>query len=302
MRANGITVVATGEGADELFWGYDLFKEVVAARAATRATRSAPRELLDELYPYLGGRGRAAAARPGQRFLLETGAADDPLGSHLTRGRGDRGGARRSTAPRSPPSSAPTPLARRACAPSLPPAFGGWSALERAAWLELTTLLEPYLLAAQGDRVAMAHGVEGRYPFLDHRVFAHSARAAAGAQARPACATRSRCASSPRELLPAEIAARRKQPYRAPEVAPFFGDRRAGVGRGAALAAALAETGDLGPASASRACCAAAAPAGRPGSARGWRWSAILSTQLWHRAVLRRGRRARARPRPPSRG
>ena len=39
----------------------------------------------------------------------------------------------------------------------------------------MTTLLEPYLLAAQGDRVAMAHGVEGRYPFLDHRVFAHSA-------------------------------------------------------------------------------------------------------------------------------
>ena len=50
------------------------------------------------------------------------------------------------------------------------------SRLERAAWLELATLLEPYLLSAQGDRVAMAHGVEGRFPFLDHRVFAYSAR------------------------------------------------------------------------------------------------------------------------------
>ena len=30
--------------------------------------------------------------------------------------------------------------------------------------------MTPYLLGSQGDRVAMAHGVEGRYPFLDHRV------------------------------------------------------------------------------------------------------------------------------------
>ena len=32
VRAQHITVVATGEGADELFWGYDLFKEVAFAR------------------------------------------------------------------------------------------------------------------------------------------------------------------------------------------------------------------------------------------------------------------------------
>ena len=47
----------TGEGADELFWGYDLFKEVVAARAQRSASPSAPREMLDELYPYLGAGG-----------------------------------------------------------------------------------------------------------------------------------------------------------------------------------------------------------------------------------------------------
>ena len=48
------------------------------------------------------------------------------------------------------------------------------SVLERAAYLELTTLLGNHLLAAQADRVGMAHGIEGRFPFLDHRVFAHS--------------------------------------------------------------------------------------------------------------------------------
>ena len=30
--------------------------------------------------------------------------------------------------------------------------------------------LSGYLLSSQGDRVSMAHSVEGRYPFLDHRV------------------------------------------------------------------------------------------------------------------------------------
>ncbi|MFW9952224.1 MAG: asparagine synthase-related protein, partial [Candidatus Thorarchaeota archaeon] len=45
-----------------------------------------------------------------------------------------------------------------------------WSHQDRAAYLEMTTLLSPYLLCSQGDRVAMAHGVEGRFPFLDHRV------------------------------------------------------------------------------------------------------------------------------------
>ena len=48
------------------------------------------------------------------------------------------------------------------------------SVLERAAYLELTTLLGNHLLAAQADRVGMAHGIEGRFPFLDHRVFEHS--------------------------------------------------------------------------------------------------------------------------------
>ena len=27
-----------------------------------------------------------------------------------------------------------------------------------------------YLLSSQGDRMGMAHSIEGRYPFLDHRV------------------------------------------------------------------------------------------------------------------------------------
>ena len=83
VRAHQITVVATGEGADELFWGYELFKEVVLRELSTREPERAE-ELLEQLYAYLG----PAVARRGpawRRFLLETGRDDEELGSHLTR-------------------------------------------------------------------------------------------------------------------------------------------------------------------------------------------------------------------------
>ena len=87
-------------------------------------------------------------------------------------GRGDRVGQGLLPATRSREALGGDGAARAVCERGCPPGFEGWGELERAAWLEVTTLLEPYLLAAQGDRVAMAHGVEGRYPFLDHRVYA----------------------------------------------------------------------------------------------------------------------------------
>src|SRR4029079_56621 len=58
---------------------------------------------------------------------------------------------------------------------SLPARFFGWSSLNKAAYLEMTTLLAPYLLSSQGDRMSMAHGVEGRFPFLDHRLYEFAA-------------------------------------------------------------------------------------------------------------------------------
>ena len=95
VRANAITVVATGEGADELFWGYDLFKEVALRELHGTDPERAP-SCSTDLYRYLG----ASGARRGPawaRFILETGAGDDPLSSHLTRVARDRCGRRRST-------------------------------------------------------------------------------------------------------------------------------------------------------------------------------------------------------------
>ena len=47
------------------------------------------------------------------------------------------------------------------------PSFARWSFLAQDQYLEVRTLLSGYLLSSQGDRMLMAHSVEGRFPFLD---------------------------------------------------------------------------------------------------------------------------------------
>ena len=201
VRERGITVVATGEGADELFWGYELFSEVVA-RELNRTDPDAAGALIDELYVSLGPREGAGPAM--RRFILETGADDPLLGSHLTRATAT-GAVKAFYGPELAAASGADPSLER-LRTALPAPFASWSTLQRAAWLEVTTLLEPYLLAAQGDRVAMGHGVEGRYPFLDHRVFAHAAALPEAAQARrlrrQGRATRGRAAGPARRRSP----------------------------------------------------------------------------------------------------
>ncbi len=282
VRANDIVVVATGEGADELFWGYDLFKEVVVRELHQRDPEAA-RELLEELYGYLPASARRGPA--WDRFLLETGDPDDPLTSHMTRVEATAA-VKAFYRPEVAAELGEEQSLNRLRA-GLPASFGDWSSLERASWLEINTLLEPYLLAAQGDRVAMAHGVEGRYPFLDHRVFEHAVRLPAErklAGMEEKAALRALAA----DLLPAEIVSRSKQPYRAPEVAPFFGEGAPDWVEESLSSEALAETGiwdDARVAGLLRRCRAGKATGFREGMAL----IGILSTQLWHRAFFRSG-------------
>ena len=105
---------------------------------------------------------------------------------------------------------------------SLPAAFGGFSALSRAQYLEVATFFEGYLLHAQGDRMLMGHSIEGRFPFVDFRLAELAARLPDSLRLR---GLREKYALRRvgERFLPPEIHARPKIPYRAPIRDVFFG-------------------------------------------------------------------------------
>jgi len=104
----------------------------------------------------------------------------------------------------------------------LPAEFAHWHPLSQAQYLETTHLLPGYILSSQGDRVAMAHGVEGRFPFLDHRVVEFAAGLHPELKLK-GLAEKHILRAALKNDLPPEIAQRPKQPYRAPEAGVFFG-------------------------------------------------------------------------------
>src|SRR5437773_2451468 len=180
-KQSGIKVVLTGEGADELFLGYDLFKEVSVRRFCLRRPASTARQrLLDRLYPELMMRGKGGEF--WRRFFLDAGPSSDPLFSHLPRFHLS-GRAKEFYSAEFKAGLGEIDVLGELRGALPVPCFG-WSPLNRAAYLEMTTLLSTYLLSSQGDRMAMAHGVEGRFPFLDHRLFEFAAALPTGSRLR----------------------------------------------------------------------------------------------------------------------
>ena len=283
-REHDIKVVLTGEGSDELFLGYDLFKETALRLFCLRQPDSQLRpRLFDRLYPYLDPRGRRGDF--WRRSFLDAGSPHDPLFSHLPRllltsrikdfYSTDLRAALLQTDP------------LEELRASLPTRFKNWSALNRAAYLEMVTLLSPYLLSAQGDRMSLAHGVEARYPFLDHRVFELASRLPTQSKLR-GLKEKAILRRWARDVVPPAVQQRSKQPYRAPDVPAFFTPEPVDYVQETLDEGSIARTGLFEPAAVSglvRRC--------RSGVSLGFRESqalvAILSTELWYRQYISAG-------------
>ena len=97
---------------------------------------------------------------------------------------------------------------------------GGTSSARRSIW-NLNICLPGYILSSQGDRMAMAHSVEGRYPFLDHRVVEFAARLHPSLKMR-VLNEKYLLKKIAKNRLPESIVRRPKQPYRAPDVRSFL--------------------------------------------------------------------------------
>jgi asparagine synthase (glutamine-hydrolysing) len=219
VREAGFKVVLTGEGADELFAGYDIFREDKIRRFWAREPSSRMRPaLFAKLYPYLA---RAVpASRVSDRFfahrLDETG---HPLYSHLLRF-SNTSRCARLLDPRFLVGAEADVVAE--VEQRLPDSFAAFSPLGRSQYLEIATFLNHYLLHAQGDRMLMGHSVEGRFPFLDYRVAELAARLP-DAYRLLGLTEKHVLRRAARDILPERIRARGKQPYRAPIASVFSG-------------------------------------------------------------------------------
>ncbi len=217
----GMKVVLTGEGADEMLGGYDLFREAKIRRFWARQPSSQWRPLLlARLYPYLT-RSPMLSLEVAKRFFgRDLQRANEPGFGHLLRWQTTASLQRLFSAPLLAELAGTDVVA--ALLARLPEELRSWEPLAQDQYLEVQTLLSGYLLATQGDRVAMASSVEVRTPFLDNEVV----ELAAALPARMKLAGLDEkyvLKSCARRYLPATVWRRRKQPYRAPDAMCFVG-------------------------------------------------------------------------------
>jgi asparagine synthase (glutamine-hydrolysing) len=218
----GIKVVLTGEGADEVFGGYDIFREGKVRRFWSKEPNSTLRpRLLERLYPYLARSPVSQQAMARKFFGRNLDQASAPGFAHETRWHTTAATTRYFSSELCAAIDGMDVV--RDLIESLPSEFGTWAPLAQDQYVEVRTLLAGYLLSSQGDRMLMANSVEGRFPFLDPDVveLANSLPAHYKLKVLDEKQVLKRAS---RDVVPNAILARKKQPYRAPDALSFVGD------------------------------------------------------------------------------
>lgn len=219
VNRNGIKVVLTGEGADEIFWGYDTFKELKIRKFWSNKPESRYRPFLFKKifpqFPHFDAKYNAFISAFYKKDLL---TEEKDFFSHLPRWNN------------SSPLKAifsqelKQELSDYNCFEDLrrqlPTKFDQLSGLSKCQYLEMMTLLPGYLLSSQGDRMAFAHSVECRIPFLDRRVVELCAKLPHQYKMK-SLIDKYILRETFKDLLPSEIYNRPKNAYQAPELTAF---------------------------------------------------------------------------------
>lgn len=221
VRDKGIKVVLTGEGADEILFGYDSYKEVKFLEFWKKMPDSKLRPLMiKKLYPHLKHFNDPRQYRLMLMFYKEFLTKFDNelvglnirinnnriLSNYLNKDFKIHYGKNELL---------------ENVKQILPDNYNSWTLLQKNQFLEMKTLLSGYLLSSQGDRMSMAHSVEGRYPFLDHRLvekvfyFQDKLKLKGFSQ-------KHLLKESFKQTIPTSIIQRPKMPYQAPDLKSFF--------------------------------------------------------------------------------
>jgi asparagine synthase (glutamine-hydrolysing) len=170
LASSRVKVVLTGEGADEVLAGYPQFRHQQLLDAVHRAPRD--RDAARRLAEFSATRSVFSGTVPITRYpdydrvVSRFGVYPYPLTRVRAYQRPVRwllsSELRRNAATVDTLAALDTSLG--------PHAFDGFDPVTASQYLLFRTELPGYILTNLGDRAEMAHGVEGRVPFLDHEL------------------------------------------------------------------------------------------------------------------------------------
>lgn len=214
VKSNGLKVVLTGEGADEMLGGYDIFKETLIRRFWARQETSKLRPLLfTRIYPDII-RNRVNDPFWQHFFKYKLEDVNNPYYSHLLRWNNTAHIKsifnKNYTGKFNETDNVFSPLND-----FIDPDIIRWHPLCAAQYLEIRLFLSGYLLSSQGDRMLMANSIEGRFPFLDPRVIEFAATIPPRYKMM-GLKEKFILKHTFKDLVPPEIVNRPKQPYRSP--------------------------------------------------------------------------------------
>ena len=165
----------------------------------------------------------------------------------------------------------------------LPGGFPGWDTLAKAQYLEMVLFLGNYLLSSQGDRVAMAHSLEIRLPYLDYRLVEFLGKVPSkwkvfGMQEKYLLKRMYK------DAIPESVLRRPKHPYRAPILEGLLTGEQEEI-RTALSESALRKTGVFDPKRVSR-LLEKVQRAGQASEVEGMAIAGIASTQILSRQFI----------------
>jgi asparagine synthase (glutamine-hydrolysing) len=222
VRDNNIKVVITGEGSDEMLAGYNIFREAKIRRFWASQPGSQLRPLLlKKLYPDIPHLRNASTNILKMFFGYKLDDVDNPFYSHLLRWNNSNHIKKHFSPSLKSVLGEYSPFDELSA--NLPHGFNSWNPLAKSQGLETTVFMSGYLLSSQGDRMAMANSVEGRYPFLDYRVIEFCAGLSPDYKLK-GLNEKFLLKKLMENRIPESIIKRPKQPYRAPISSVFMSE------------------------------------------------------------------------------
>lgn len=164
----GMRVVLSGEGSDELFLGYDIFKEAwLLQNFDSFADDAARATWLDNAFSDARTTKAIDSRAVVAMYQRMRDDADGSVAPHLRRF-GDEGSGAEFLVADPPPGRWEDDLVRAMC--SIDPGFETRTNVQKAQLVDIATLLSGYGLSYQWDKAGMRYQVETRFPFLDPAV------------------------------------------------------------------------------------------------------------------------------------